>query len=92
MTRPANLFKLTPELKAAITRHPAACRQTGAGTAVTAAPAENVSRSGKSGKRPRWRCHHADCDATFTAWAAAERHRHRNPYGGDVGRLELVMK
>ena len=90
MTRPANLFKLTPELKAAITRHPAANRQTGTGTAVKAAPAENVSRSGKSGKRPRWRCH--QCREGFTAWAAAERHRHRNPYGGDVGRLELVMK
>jgi transposase-like protein len=88
--RPENLFKLTPELKHAINRHPAANRQLfQAGTAVKAAPAENVSRSGKSGKRPRWRCH--QCGEGFTAWAAAERHRHRNPYGGDVGRIELVL-
>ena len=87
--RPENLFKLTPELKNAINRHPAANRQLfQAGSAVHAAPAENVSQSGKSGKRHRWRCHHPDCDATFPAWAAAQRHSHP-PYG--ACRIELVL-
>jgi hypothetical protein len=90
--RPANLFTLTPELRAALNRHPAANRQLfQAGSAVKAPPAENVSRSGKSGKRPRWRCHHPGCDATFTAWAVAERHRHPSHCGGDVGVIELVI-
>ena len=87
--RPENLFKLTPELKAAITRHPAACRQTGPGQAGDAAPSPPKSGSGKPGQRAGWRC--TKCDATFTAWAAAERHRHRSEVGGDVGVIELVL-
>ena len=81
--RPENLFKLTPELKHAINRHPAANRQTGTGTAVTAAPAASLRRA------CRWRCHHPDCDATFTTWAAAQRHGHP-PYG--ACRIELVLR
>ena len=88
---PVNLMRLAdcPELAASRARHPAANRQLfQAGSAGSAPPAENVSRSGKSGKRPRWRCHHADCDATFSQWAVAERHRHP-PYG--ACRIELVL-
>ena len=89
--RPDNLFKLTPELKDAITRHPGAGLTTRSRVAGSAAPPQAVPGRGSPGKRERWRCHHPDCDATFTAWAAAERHRHPSHCGGDVGNIELIL-
>jgi hypothetical protein len=82
-----NLMRLAdcPQLAASAARHPAAYRQP-ARDAGTTPPAENVSRSGKAGKRPRWRCHH--CGEGFAAWAPAQRHGHP-PYG--ACRIELVL-
>ena len=93
MTDPINLMRLAdcPGLIASRACHPAAYRQTGAGMAGPAAPPQAVPGRGSPGKRERWRCHHPDCDATFTAWAAAERHRHPSHCGGDVGNIELIL-
>ena len=76
MTRPANLFRMTPEIKAAIGRHPAAApqptEQAVRGTGAGRPPAA----SGKTavGKTTRLRC--STCQHESPHVATIERHCH----------------
>jgi len=72
--------KLTPEMKAAINRHPAANRHIGAGKAVTTPPPQPAPGRGSPGKRERWRCLHcgariASTDSNSAAEKALAAHR-----------------
>jgi len=70
------IHKLTPEMKAALNRHPAAARPIhAAGQAVTTPPAQPAPGSGRRpGKRERWRCHHCGAGIVSTdSNSAAEK-------------------
>ena len=72
--------KLTPEMKAAINRHPSRIVSSPAGMAVTAAQAQPAPRRGSRGKRERLRCLHCGggivcTDSNSAAEKALAAHR-----------------
>ena len=86
MTRPANLFRMTPEIKAAIGRHPATSAPSVAEQAVRAAPRQTAPAAGEEtvGKRSAWRCHICGRQwkaATEDLSAAVNRHCDETRHG-----------